>query len=80
MVTLRKNWQYVCDKSCANWNSLRICSHTVAVAKLNRELSQSVTWLIKAKRRPSLTKLVVTNMPDGRGKKGGRSALHKKYL
>ena len=63
MVTLRKNGQYVCDKSCANRNSLRICSHTVAVAELNRDLSQFVSWLIKAKKRPSLTKLVVTNMP-----------------
>ena len=80
MVTLRKNGQYVCDKSCANWNSLRICSHTVAVVELNRDLSLFVSWLIKAKRRPSLSKLVVTNMPDGRGKKGGRSASHKKVV
>ena len=43
MVTLRKNGQYVCDKSCANWNSLCICSHTIAVAKLNRDLSLFVS-------------------------------------
>ena len=78
MVTLKKNGQYVCDKSCANWNSLRICSHTVAVAELNSDLPQFVSWLIKAKKRPSLTKLVVTNMPDGRGKKGGKHVLKKK--
>ena len=45
---------------------------------MNNDLPQFVSWLIKAKRRPSLTKLVVTNMPDGRGKKGGKSASRKK--
>ena len=45
----------------------------LAVAELNHDLPQVVSWLIKVKRQPLLTKLVVTIMPDGRGKKEGRS-------
>ena len=48
------------------------------MAELNSDLSLFISWLIKSKKRPSLTKLVVTNMPDGRGKKGGRAASQKK--
>ena len=78
LVTLRKNGQYDCDKTCGNWNSTRVCSHTLAVAEVNGDLSVFVSWFVKSKKKPSLTNLVVTGMPDGRGKKGGRSAQRKK--
>ena len=75
---VKKTGQYVCDKGCGNWNSLTICSHTVAVAEINGELSKYISWFIKAKKKPSLTKLVTTGMPDGRGRKGGKVAQPKR--
>ena len=80
LVTMRKNGQYVCDKTCGNWNSLRICAHTVVVAEVNNDLSLFVSWLVKSKKKPSLTKLLVTGMPDGRGKKGNKSNYQKKKV
>lgn len=80
LVSCKKTGQYTCDKACGNWNSLGICSHTVAVAEVNDDLSSFVSWYQKAKKQPSLTKLVLTGMPDGRGKKGGKSAHSKKKI
>ena len=78
LVTLRKNGQYICDKTCGNWNSTRVCSHTLAVAEVNGDLSDFVSWLVKSKKQPSLTKPLITGMPDGRGNKGGKSSQRKK--
>ena len=80
MVSVKKTGQYVCDKGCGNWNSLSICSHTVAVAEINGELSKYISWFVKAKKKPSVTKLVTTGMPDGRGRKGGKVAQRKKTV
>ena len=54
LVSAKKTGQYICDKACGNWNSLSLCSHTVAVAEMNGELCKFVSWLIKAK-KPSVT-------------------------
>ena len=80
LVSAKKTGQYVCDKACGNWNSLNLCSHTVAVAETNGELRNFVSWLTKAKKKPSVTKLVVTGMPSGRGRKGGKTTQHKKKV
>ena len=69
IVTARKTGQYVCE--CPNWKSLRICSHSVAAAEDNGDLSTYVSWLKKAKQSPNLTKLALSQMPKGRGQKGG---------
>ena len=78
LVSTKKTGQYICDKACGNWNSLSICSHTVAIAETNGELPKFVSWFIKAKKKPSVTKLVVTGMPTGRGRKGGKTTQYKK--
>ena len=80
LVSVKKTGQYVCDKGCGNWNSLTICSRTVAVAEINGELSKYISWFVKAKKKPSVTKLVITGMPDGRGRKGGKVAQRKKMV
>ena len=46
LVQAKKTGQYVCDKACGNWNSLSICSHTVAVAEVNGELFKFVAWFV----------------------------------
>ena len=67
LVIPKHNGEYVCDSTCANWRSLGICSHSVAVAEKNDELQQFVTWFRQAKKRPNLTKLVLTGMPAVEG-------------
>ena len=78
LVSTKKTGQYICDKACGNWNSLSICSHTVAIAETNGELPKFVSWFIKAKKKPSVTKLVGTGMPTRRGRKGGKTTQYKK--
>ena len=70
LVTPGSNNKFNCD--CANNRSLGICSHVVAVAEVNGKLKQFIEWYRKAKKMPSLTKLATSDMPKGRGRKGGR--------
>ena len=63
---------FKCDSDCPNFKSLGICSHTVAVAQLNDQLSHFVKCIKKAKKRPNMMKLAVHGMPSGTGKKGSR--------
>ena len=39
---------------------------------MNGKLKQFIEWYRKAKKMPSLTKLATSDMPKGRGRKGGR--------
>ncbi len=61
---------YCCDSNCANWKSIGFCSHCIAVAELHGKLSQYASSLRKKKKVPNITKLVTSNMPSGRGRKG----------
>ena len=45
VATARKSGEYSCDEKCPNWNSLRVCSHSVAAAEDNGELHSFVDWL-----------------------------------
>ena len=58
---------------------MAICSRTVAVAEVNGELSTFISWFIKAKKKPSITKLVVTGMPDGRGREAKLPKTGRKH-
>ena len=78
LISFKKGGQYACDSDCPNWKSLGVCSHSVAAAQDNNDLSAYVEWLKKAKRSPNLTKLVTTTMPKGRGQKGGGYAPPRK--
>ena len=69
LVTPKKSGDFSCDSSCPNWKSLGICSHSVAVAETNGQLQHFLS--VKKKKAPSVTSLVTTNMPKGRGRKGG---------
>ena len=75
MVTPAGNSKFNCD--CANYRSLSICSHVVAVAELNSKLGQFIEWYRKANKIPSLSKLATSDMPKGRGRKGGQAPRKK---
>ena len=67
-----KGGRFACD-NCLNYKSLGICSHTVAVAEANGMLPVLITWFRKSKNvTPNLTKLLTLDMPQGRGRKGGK--------
>ena len=40
MVTPKKGGEFSCDSSCPNWKSMGICAHSVAVAEINKKLTQ----------------------------------------
>ena len=73
-VSGRSNGQYVCDSACIQWNSAKICSHTLAVAETNGELRQFLQWYTTSGVCPNITVLGMEGLPKGRaGEKGGRS-------
>ena len=69
MVTPKRMGDFSCDSSCPNWKLLGICSRSVAVAETNGRLQEFLS--AKKKKTPSVTGLLTTNMPKGRGRKGG---------
>ena len=73
-----KGGRFTCD-NCPNYKSLGICSHTVAVAETNGMLHDFITWFRKSKNvTPNLTKLLTSDMPQGRGRKGGKCPRKRK--
>ncbi len=70
LVTKGKDGLYHCDGECANYRSLKMCSHVVAVAQVNGDLLRFVESFGKKRRHPNLTKLALHGMPAGRGRKG----------
>ena len=71
LVAPCKGELFKCDNECLNYESMGICSHSVAVAQLNNKLQQFVN--AKVKRKPNFTSLAVHGMPSGRGRKGGQA-------
>ena len=77
MVTPKKGGDFSCDSSCLNFKSMGICSHTVAVAEINKKLSLFLSTK-KRKRSANVTSVLTTNMPKGRGRKGGTAPRSRK--
>ena len=76
LVTPKKGGDFACDSNCANWKAMGICSHSVAVADINDKLMEFLAK--KTKKRANMTKLLTTNMPKGRGRKGGVAPRSRK--
>ena len=68
-VTTRDNGQYLCDSSCPQWISSKICSHTIAAAEDSGQLCEFLQWYIDTKPCPNVTALGMQGMPSNRGKK-----------
>ncbi len=67
-----KAGRFSCD--CPNYKSLNVCAHTVAIAEINNVLPQFIAWVKKTtKVGPNLTKLLTSDMPAGRGRKGNQA-------
>ena len=76
MVTPKKGGDFSCDSNCPSWKSMGICSHSVAVAEVNKKLPQFLS--AKKRRKTNVTSLLTTNMPKGRGRKGGAAPRSRK--
>ena len=61
----------MCDPQCPQWVSLKICSHTLAVAEKTGQLSPFLHWYTTASQQINITSVGMLNMPKGRGQKGG---------
>ena len=74
LVTKGKaNGENRCEKNCPHWNGIKICSHTIATAESNGDLSKFLVWY-KEKRSTkaaNLSAVVRTDMPQYPGRKGG---------
>ena len=68
-VTTCDNGQYLCDNSCPQWISSKICSHTVAAAVDSGQLCEFLQWYIDTQPCPNITALGMQGMPSNRGKK-----------
>lgn len=78
VVTSCKDGKFKCDSDCVKFRSLGICTHSVAVAEINRQLSEFVTAFKKTMKKPNFTRLATHGMPSGRGKKGTQPPRKRK--
>ena len=78
LVLPKKNGGMACDDDCPQYKSASLCSHVVAAALHNEQLTQLVLPDKKVKRTPNLTKLATSEMPKGRGRKGGKAPAIRK--
>ena len=70
-VTSKESGQFMCDPQCPQWVSLKICSHTLAVAEKMGQLSSFLHWYTTAYQQVNVASVGMLNMPKGRGQKGG---------
>ena len=63
--------RYICDSRCLNWSSSGVCSHSLAVAEMDNNLSDFLSWYNSSNAQPNITSLAMTGLPSGRGRKGG---------
>ena len=78
LVITGSSGRFTCN--CANYQSLSLCSHAVAVAEINGRLEEFVEWHRKLKKSPSVTKLLVKDAYKGCGRKGGKAPPKKKKV
>ena len=79
LVTPKKSGAFSCDDQCPQYQSSKLCSHVVAVAEQAHRLSGLVSALQKEKNKgPNVSKLALTTMPRGRGRKGSRAPPKKR--
>ena len=74
LVLRGKNGSFKCDRTCPNFNALKLCSHTVAAANRNKELK---IFLSKYKPSFNITGMILTDMPKKPGRKGGKGPAPK---
>ena len=70
--------RYVCGTPCFQFQTFKICSHTLAVAADNNELSQFIAYFIETYRSPNLAAAATANVSRHSGKKPGQTSRKRK--
>ena len=68
-VTTRDDGQFLCDSTCPQWVSSKICSHTIAAAEDSGKLCEFLQWCASTQPCPNMTALGMQGMPSNRGRK-----------
>ena len=71
LIQNKTDGQYICDDSCLQWKSSQICSHTLAAAQHNSDLSAFLQWYTQNADNPNISALAMIGLSRGRGRKGG---------
>ena len=77
-VTTHDDGQYLCDNSCPQWVSSKICSHTIAAAEDSGQLCNYLQWYLDTQPCPNVTALGMQGMPSNRGKLSDRERQRKR--
>jgi hypothetical protein len=72
LAVLRKGL-YMCDSRCQMYAGFSICSHVVAAAQHNGELSSYLANFTSSFKSPNLTAIATQGLPAGAGRKGGQT-------
>lgn len=67
-----------CEPKCHRWNSFRICAHVLALAEKLNMLKEVIEKFKKTNVKVNITRMVNTNMPANRGKKGVKATQIRK--
>ena len=80
LVQCKSNGQYICDSNCQQWVSSQICSHVLAAAEHNNDLSSFLEWYTSCAGSPNISTLALSGLPRGRGRKGGRAKCQRSRI
>ena len=69
---------FICDDQCLSYKSMKVCSHTVAIAIKQESIEIFLKWYRTLKRTPNLSALAEAGKPTTAGKKPGRKCVIKK--
>ena len=69
---------FLCDDRCLSYKSMKLCSHTVALAIKMECMKTFIKWYRTLKCKPNFTTLVETGKPSTAGKKSIRRGVSKK--
>ena len=62
LIQNKTDGQYICDDSCLQWKSSQICSHTLAAAQHNSDLSAFLQWYTQNADNPNISALAMIGL------------------
>ena len=69
---------FSCDEQCLSYKSMKVCSHTLAIAMKTDSVKEFVKAYCSRKCKPSFTALAEAGKPHAAGKKPKRKGISKK--
>ena len=69
---------FSCDEQCLSYKSMKVCSHTLAIAMKTDSVKEFVKAYCSRKRKPNFAALAEAGKPHTTGKKPKRKGISKK--